>query len=744
MIYWVGFLSVLIAIECVFAGTCLSTFFHPQPSALVHHFFATYQNTITPKHDVLFLRLFVLVGVGGFILLMRFFSRLSPQKYLSFKYFTLLQSAVVGVETFFLFKFAVYRYPLWLHGFYVALGLSAVIKVFTPEALKLLRVVDGRMKDKKPLLNLSVWLTAAGMVLIPLIIWVPDTEGAVARMFCGEHFHHIDWLLMSAGWAHLSGNILGVDTISRYGIGAPILVSEIARHLLGRFDYVHAVVVMMIVSVLYYWIWFYALRLILKSSAWALIAIFFGLRLHFFNLETSPFIFTYPQDTPVRFFFDSLFFLFLILHTQTGRMRWLYLTSAVCGFYVFYITGEGAYTLATFYIFLVLREMFVIKNPHGLMPRCKKGEGILLCVCPWMVLLFSLWMAVGGPMLTRLFWFNQFEFIRFYQAGSQASLMINNLTPPFIGCASVAFLLPVVYVLVLVVLIGQFMQKTLKTDGLVMACAAVFLLISYHYHATLANNAPAYLRNGVVIAMVAVFVLKEMTARLSLYHQRMVKLIGGMLVLVMTVTTHQFLLHPNIFNLSRNPMTHPVVSQVPVGRKSYFSHLFISYPDAFKLPVNGLGEKNEMLVTENDFADDNQLKEFFRKESDYSQDAALIQSLTSRDEKVPLVSSFETLILMQAKRRPFFYTYFMVNSQPRRMRKFPVTILLTKDNLQREINRIETFKPPYIFVERTYLVSPIPQAYLYDNEDLVALLSYIFSRYEPYKAGEFLVALKRK
>ena len=108
-----------------------------------------------------------------------------------------------------------------------------VIKIFTPEILKLLRSLDQRMKDPTPFLNLSVWLTAAGMVLIPLIIWVPDVEGAVARMFCGEHFHHMDGLLMSAGWAHVSGNILGVDTISRYGIGAPILVSEIAQRLLG-------------------------------------------------------------------------------------------------------------------------------------------------------------------------------------------------------------------------------------------------------------------------------------------------------------------------------------------------------------------------------------------------------------------------------------------------------------------------------------------------------------------------------
>ena len=99
---------------------------------------------------------------------------------------------------------------------------------------------------------------------------------------------------------------------------------------------------------------------------------------------------------------------------------------------------------------------------------------------------------------------------------------------------------------------------------------------------------------------------------------------------------------------------------------------------------------------------------------------------------------------MQAKRRPFFYTYFMVNSQPRRMRKFPVTILYTKSNLQREINRIESEKPPYIFVEKTYLVSPFPQAYLYDNEDLISALTYIFAHYQPYQAGEFLMALKRK
>ena len=71
-----------------------------------------------------------------------------------------------------------------------------------------------------------------------------------------------------------------------------------------------------------------------------------------------------------------------------------------------------------------------------------------------------------------------------------------------------AFILPVLYLFILVIFLGKLMQKTLKADGLIMASACVFLLISYHYHATVSNNMPSYLRNGVIIAMVTVFMLK--------------------------------------------------------------------------------------------------------------------------------------------------------------------------------------------------------------------------------------------
>ena len=74
---------------------------------------------------------------------------------------------MVITEIFFLFKYAVYRYPLWLNGFYVSLIASVGIKIFIPEMLKLLRGFDERLKDPTPFPNLSRWLTASGMVLIP-------------------------------------------------------------------------------------------------------------------------------------------------------------------------------------------------------------------------------------------------------------------------------------------------------------------------------------------------------------------------------------------------------------------------------------------------------------------------------------------------------------------------------------------------------------------------------------------------
>jgi len=179
-----------------------------------------------------------------------------------------------------------------------------------------------------------------------------------------------------------------------------------------------------------------------------------------------------------------------------------------------------------------------------------------------------------------------------------------------------------------------------------------------------------------------------------------------------------------------------VAPRLAQGRLGYFNQLFIEYPDAFKLPVNSLGETFEDWRTEEDFSSDDQLKQYFRQEFNFSEDASLIDGLTRDDQAVPLISSFEIQILIQANRKPFFYIFPVINSRPMRMRLFEVS-LWTTTQLNDTIRQLEDKKPPLVFMERIYLAPEIPAAYLYDMPAVCALANYVREHYQPYAVGKY-------
>jgi len=157
-----------------------------------------------------------------------------------------------------------------------------------------------------------------------------------------------------------------------------------------------------------------------------------------------------------------------------------------------------------------------------------------------------------------------------------------------------------------------------------------------------------------------------------------------------------------------------------------------------------LGESEEDLRTEADFTNDNQFKDYFSHEFDFSQDADLIKRLTSRGDKVPLISSFETRILIQADRRPFFYYFPLIDSCPMRMRIFPFTSLWTTGRVNKTLQQFQEEKPPYIFMAKILLAESVPASYQYLNPDMLIMLSYIHQNYVPFERGHFLIAMKRK
>jgi hypothetical protein len=170
----------------------------------------------------------------------------------------------------------------------------------------------------------------------------------------------------------------------------------------------------------------------------------------------------------------------------------------------------------------------------------------------------------------------------------------------------------------------------------------------------------------------------------------------------------------------------------------------VDYPEGIKLSANSLGQKDEELKFEKDFIDDNALKDFYAHQTAWPEDADLIRRLTPAGARVPVLSSFEILLLKRADRKPFFYYFPMINSRPLTVRNFMVTFnILDYAQLQSVIDQLEAQKPPYIFMERIFLTPQVPQVYFYEYEDLINILRYVLAHYQPAQVGKFLVAMKR-
>ena len=134
---------------------------------------------------------------------------------------------------------------------------------------------------------------------------------------------------------------------------------------------------------------------------------------------------------------------------------------------------------------------------------------------------------------------------------------------------------------------------------------------------------------------------------------------------------------------------------------------------------------------------------YYGGESDFSVDAELIRQLTPKKARVPVISSFEIKILMQADRTPFFYYFPLVISRPMNMRTFSVSSLYTVNHLKKTIGQLESAKPEYIFMERIFLNNEAPAEYFNNDPAFMEILSYVHTHYSAQTTGKFLVAMKR-
>ncbi len=521
-----------------------------QASPIVAQLFDVYRQNIIPERDVLYFHAYMLLAAGLFTLLCFQQSRLKTHAK-AFKRFLYYEIIITLLSGFMLAKFLLWREAFWLNGFYACVGVSIVSKLCWPELLKLWQRVSEFIDSNQSIPARIGW--AAGIIFCIAVIWVRDPLGAAAKIFLGEQFHHMDWFLVPAAWAHLMGNILDIDTISRYGLGAPVWVAHLANILPGHFSYANVIAVLASISVVYFCIWFYNIRSLMGSIGWALLILVWGVRLQMFHTETLPFALTYPQVTPLRCFFDAIVFGLLISFMRRPVAWKLWLASICCGIAIYNIIGEGLYLTGAFGFFILLTQAMAYLQKSKPLGDLSVGKVLLLLVMPLVTFVAIAYAFAGQHVFGREFWSNQIEFIRFYQAGHGSLPLMMNLTQGNFYISIWPFVLPIFYMASLLLVAYRIVQKKSQPMDMIIAALSVYLLLAFHYQATVSNNTTAYLRNAIVMMTISGYWLNDYWRHIALTHVRRWQLAIGMAGIFALATNHMFLIYPNLLNLAKNP-----------------------------------------------------------------------------------------------------------------------------------------------------------------------------------------------
>lgn len=583
-------------------------------------------------------------------------------------------------------------------------------------------------------------LVFAGLIFA--MIYMPYPEAVTARMFFGEQFHHNDSFIMGPAWAYLSGNVLDVDTISQYGLGMPVILAHLSK-IFGGFSYESILKVMMWITILYYLGWYGLLRKWISNPLLSLAAVMTAIKMQMHHTGVYPMVFTYGSTTVIRYCFDIIVLWALFMHLRTYDRRWLIAAAAFCGVQLFHIPPEGIYLTGTlFFYFLAqiviphMRKSFISSRWDWL----RLGGCMCLPFVTSAALLFS---THGIQMFSPEFRHNSTEFIQYFLNWFGLMPMTESLKYRNCWANLMGLVIPAVYVFTLIFIGALVWLKKIRREHFFAAVVVIYGLGINHYY--IARSAvTSYYTTAVPYAAILMFWASH-ALQYAAKTQRLKFSMGFLFVCAYALfTNHSFLSYPNLLCLSRNPITDPQIAQPLPNRKPYFNHLFYEYPDAYKLPKNSLGTTDEGLREEYDFASDDELVAAYRKESDFSEDAALIDEFIPEGGKVALVSGFDVKILMQANRRPFFYYYPIVVTRPMAMRMFVVACLYTTDQLKKTIEDMKAAGLQYVFVETIFLNRDVPQAYYYDSPAFMGLINHVLDNYEPVKKGKYLTALKFK
>ncbi|MBI4309226.1 MAG: hypothetical protein HY591_02730 [Candidatus Omnitrophica bacterium] len=649
--------------------------------------------------------------------------------------FMALQAVLSILAAMALFKLIVYDYRADLaRWWFKILGWMVIAQpllwILGRQLLSGLRNICGRLDSR-----LGHWwpdVLIAGV--IAACVYVPDTEALLAHMFCGEHLHHFDHFVMAPAWVMAQGGVLDVDARSQYGIGS-IAVFNGLMALMGGISYAHGLAAVILLCTVYFVLVYVFLRRWLPGrwlaiACWAMI---FKAQIAF---ELAfPVVYTYPQATVARQWWDILWLIQMLYFLDKRDARWLIGASLTAGAALWHVPSTGFYLAITHCVMAVMAGL----------RRGTWQSRLAACVWPvglMMACAVILYASTCGIWFFRpVFWRNLIDFfhiVMLVSASFMTQTMANQTWDVFIfGVIALVYLGTAVKA-GLDYLRGRDDRREWLLLGL-----AIYGLGSLEHYVTLSAGNNYYTKALPFFVLVFYWLAKALPRMAPRWRRGLSMAIAGAAVVALA-TNHSFIAYPGALNISRNPLLDPRVARPLPNGGPYFFHKHRYLPPESHFPINSLGERDDGWRVEGDFKDHQALITYFRRQTDFTMDAVLIDELTSPDDHVPLISSYEVMILMQAKRRPFFYIFPFLDNRPMHIRSFGVDLLHTRGQMRDIIAGFEERKPPFVFMEKIMLLEPSSNWYEETAPGLMDLLRYVKAHYQPYQAGQYLVAMKRK
>jgi hypothetical protein len=596
-------------------------------------------------------------------------------------HYACFMAGLIVIQIFAVFKIFLWGNPWWARDLlYVFLGLGILARIFWPEFRRLMTGFWNQPSTQK----IPPWgyclMDAGVMFILAVLVFTPDLSEVLARMFSYDKFYHLDGFVLSPAWAHHQGLVLNKDVTSEYSLVMPIVFDSLLTWM-GGFSYAHAVGLMIALSAIYYFLLYGFWRYWSGSFGLAVFAFILSIKLQFFHWGVVPLIWIYPNATPVRFLPDIFFLFFLLRFTQGLDLRWLTAAAFASGIGLVWTMDVGVYMFGTF---LVAVASGVYLKGIKILPKA-----VALILMPWGIALGILFIFYGSLALQGQFWHNTFEFMSLFMQGWGALPITEGLKDKQFFAFCMGFLIPIVYTGTLLYSSGMFLFRQSRPHWwMVLIC--IYGLGLYHYFIH-RSGVTSYYAVVIPFIFVVLFWLQAVLGQIQENWQKAIKLFLCAWALTALITGYLYTYYPNFLNLS-----------------------------AF------------------DWAPE---KKFYTEQCDFRQDAAFIDALTEKEAPVALISSFETKILMQADRRPFFYYFPMVESEHMQGEKLRGIYLHTHARLERTLKQFQGQKPAYVFIQTRLWQGPDARQYENSNEGFKLLMAYIRAHYQYQSQGQYLTAL---